>query len=387
MAERRPMFSSISEEEASMLRDIISSPRSSSTDGSMRPSTKMPAKVKPTRKRKRRKSAAQLNETPVQREQRLLKDRLRKQHSKERFQTEIDDLQQTVGVLEQQLVLAHHRKRAIVHDAAWKVRALDEKQRFAHAMQTRNTLFNEVVHLIEKAVLYKNMTWRQAEGEMIIDPKRDPWQMHTLASNPVQRAQHIRAIAQYQSQKLTPTLFSKFPRSATEDMINLVLDERGQDIAYMEVRKYAVFQADYRALANSIFNGLASTSGENRSVEFFGDDLVISSFPWGGVVRRLCLQRVVDGDRVFLMHRSILYDETLQHNVPEHVASWWVFERMPDTPSGLPMCTLRNYDQCSVATTPANSSKDYGLFMRRTVENEEWTNRYLAARFHCLMIK
>ncbi|EQC35814.1 hypothetical protein, variant [Saprolegnia diclina VS20] len=372
MAERRPMFSSISEEEASMLRDIISSPRSSSTDGSMRPSTKMPAKVKPTRKRKRRKSAAQLNETPVQREQRLLKDRLRKQHSKERFQTEIDDLQQTVGVLEQQLVLAHHRKRAIVHDAAWK---------------TRNTLFNEVVHLIEKAVLYKNMTWRQAEGEMIIDPKRDPWQMHTLASNPVQRAQHIRAIAQYQSQKLTPTLFSKFPRSATEDMINLVLDERGQDIAYMEVRKYAVFQADYRALANSIFNGLASTSGENRSVEFFGDDLVISSFPWGGVVRRLCLQRVVDGDRVFLMHRSILYDETLQHNVPEHVASWWVFERMPDTPSGLPMCTLRNYDQCSVATTPANSSKDYGLFMRRTVENEEWTNRYLAARFHCLMIK
>ncbi|OQR98621.1 hypothetical protein ACHHYP_08297 [Achlya hypogyna] len=372
------MASLMSEEEASMLREMISSPIANS---------KVPAKVKPTRKRRRRKTPAELNETPAQREKRLLKDRLRKQHSKERFQTEIDELQRTVTTLEHQIVVANDRKRASIHDAAWRARAMDEKARFQYAVQTRASLFAEVVHLIEKAVLYKNMTWRQAEGQMLIDPKRDPWQMHTLASNPVQRAQHIHAIAQYQVQKMTPNLYGKFPRSATEDMINLVLDECGQDIAFMEVRKFAVFQAHYRDLARTIFNGFASTAGEGREAEHFGSNLIISTFPWGGVIRRLCLQLVEDDDRVFLMHRSILFDETLAHSIAEHVVSYWVFEKMADTPSGLPMTTLRNYDQCSLQTTPATSSHDYAVFMRRVVENEEWTNRYLTSRFHCLMIK
>ncbi|OQS07935.1 hypothetical protein THRCLA_00075 [Thraustotheca clavata] len=328
----------------------------------------------PSRKRRRRKPPSLLNETQEEREKRLLKDRVRKQHSKQKMQSELEELQRTSDSLEQQLALVYRRQRLLDGSEVWKDKAMKEKQLLDRSMDIRKALFDEVVYLVEKAVLYKSMAWRNTEGQMIIDPNRDPWQMHTLSSNALQRAQHIQAIAQYQAQKLTPQVYSKFPTSATEDMINLVLDECGQDIEFLEVRKYAIFEANYIDVANSIYKGYTSVKKEGQEVEHFGDNIATFSFAWGGVTRRICLQRIIHHDRIFFLHRSIMHDETLSHSITEHVVSWWVFEPSPNSTSEAPLCIMKNYDQASLQTSPMISSHDYAVFLQRTVENEERMN-------------
>ncbi|KDO30150.1 hypothetical protein SPRG_05342 [Saprolegnia parasitica CBS 223.65] len=311
---------------------------------------------------------------------RLLKDRIRKQQSKEKFQTEIDELKQTAATLHETLSVAQaERKRKTSTVSEWKSNALVERGRVQEAIATRTSLFNQVVEQVEKAVLFKSLSWRRFEGDMIIDPKRDPWQLHTLSN--AYRDQHVLALAEFQREKVTPDLFSRFASSSSAGMFNLVLDDTNQHIAFLEQRKYGVIEGHYADIARTIYDAFSTTTGEGREANFYGKDLVLATFPWGGIRRRICMQLVHDGDRVFLMHRSILYDETLQHKIAEHVATWWCFEPMPDAPG---TCLLRGYSQVALDTPPSSASHEYAVFMKRSTENEVRVNHLLSSRFKCL---
>ncbi|OQR98603.1 hypothetical protein ACHHYP_08298 [Achlya hypogyna] len=383
----------ISAADAAMLYDIISSPgrgpkvhdertRSAYHHGSMMSLLSPLTKPVPAcSKRRRKKSLAQLNETAEQREERLLKDRVRKQQSKEKFQSEIDELKTTAEALS---VTLAERKRKASTVSQWKLAAQAEKDRCNDAMRTRTTLFNQVVHEIEKAVLFKSLNWRETEGDMIIDPKRDPWQLHTLSST--HHGDHVLALAEFQREKVTPALFAKFLDSASGGMFNIVLDAAGQDIAFLEQRKFGLIQGSPAEIAHTIYDAFSTTTGEGREVTpaaFYGKDLVLATFPWGGVRRRICMQLHRDGDRVFLMHRSILFDETLDHKIAEHVATWWCFEPVAEDPT---LCRLRGYSQVALETTPASASHDYAVFMKRSTENEVRVNNLLSSRFKCLAL-
>ncbi|EQC35816.1 hypothetical protein, variant 1 [Saprolegnia diclina VS20] len=386
----------ISAADAAMLYDIISSPTrgpkvhderqrfADATGAGLMMSLLSPmTKTAPTSaccKRRRKKSLAQLNETPSQREERLLKDRIRKQQSKEKFQSEIDELKQNATTLLETLSAAQaERKRKSSTMSECKSNALVERGRVQEAIATRTSLFNQVVEQVEKAVLFKSLSWRRYEGDMIIDPKRDPWQLHTLSN--MHRDQHVLALAEFQREKVTPDLFSRFASSSSVGMFNFVLDDTNQHIAFLEQRKYGVIEGHYADIARTIYDAFSTTTGEGREAHFYGKDVVLATFPWGGIRRRICMQLVNDGDRVFLMHRSILYDETLQHKIAEHVATWWCFEPMPNAPG---TCRLRGYSQVALDTPPSSASHDYAVFMKRSTENEVRVNHLLSSRFKCL---
>ncbi|EQC35817.1 hypothetical protein, variant 2 [Saprolegnia diclina VS20] len=271
----------ISAADAAMLYDIISSPTrgpkvhderqrfADATGAGLMMSLLSPmTKTAPTSaccKRRRKKSLAQLNETPSQREERLLKDRIRKQQSKEKFQSEIDELKQNATTLLETLSAAQaERKRKSSTMSECKSNALVERGRVQEAIATRTSLFNQVVEQVEKAVLFKSLSWRRYEGDMIIDPKRDPWQLHTLSN--MHRDQHVLALAEFQREKVTPDLFSRFASSSSVGMFNFVLDDTNQHIAFLEQRKYGVIEGHYADIARTIYDAFSTTTGEGREV-------------------------------------------------------------------------------------------------------------------------
>ncbi|ETV88694.1 hypothetical protein, variant [Aphanomyces astaci] len=230
-----------------------------------------------------------LREPPTSeyREKRRLQDRLRKRRSKEVAHLEAQALKDEVRQLEAQLKRMKAREPSSTNYLA-KVQALQAE--IARAYEEQHRLRHTLVHEVEKGIVYQSLSWQPSESEMVLDPRRDPWMMHSFPADPAAHDQALRGIMTQQLCKLTPELYSRLPMSAEGRPFSIVLDDVGQDIAFLEMRKYSLMRADSADVAHSIFRNYtfeapSSSSSSDTQVPALDDPnsshiLLVARYVW-----------------------------------------------------------------------------------------------------------
>ncbi|RQM10753.1 hypothetical protein B5M09_013385 [Aphanomyces astaci] len=311
-----------------------------------------------------------LREPPTSeyREKRRLQDRLRKRRSKEVAHLEAQALKDEVRQLEAQLKRMKAREPSSTNYLA-KVQALQAE--IARAYEEQHRLRHTLVHEVEKGIVYQSLSWQPSESEMVLDPRRDPWMMHSFPADPAAHDQALRGIMTQQLCKLTPELYSRLPMSAEGRPFSIVLDDVGQDIAFLEMRKYSLMRADSADVAHSIFRNYtfeapSSSSSSDTQVPALDDPNS----------RRILSIVSHTRDRVVLLLRSLHYDATTASYSPEVYVGWLVCENVP-MPDGSPLCALRGYTQVFLQTTPQHAAADYTAYMSRTTIKNALVNQVL----------
>ncbi|KAF0711827.1 Aste57867_5085 [Aphanomyces stellatus] len=308
---------------------------------------------------------------------RLRKDRLRKRRSKEKAQVELDALTREVARLEAHVEL-------LTTQGPSSARYLTLQSEIARAYDEQQRLRAQLIDDMDKAILYQIALWRHSDSHMILDPHRDPFMLHTFPTDASGHAHALRSIMDQQLGKLTPDLDARLPTSVDGGPFSIVLDDYGQDVAFLEMRKYGVMRASCFDVSRGIFDSnvveIAPDAGIQMST--FGRDLVLMTqrIRGGATIRRI-MSIARQEARVVLMYRSLHYDAQSSTYAPEVYAGWFVCEDIP-SPNG-PLCALRGYTQVQLRTSPQTATADYADYMNRSTRNNALLNEVLR-RFDAL---
>ncbi|EQC35812.1 hypothetical protein SDRG_06570 [Saprolegnia diclina VS20] len=317
------------------------------------------------------------------REERLRKDRLRKRLSKEKFQNELNHLHRTAIALEYQLS-AVQKKRLVDAEtnARWRQRAIEEKARLRDAYATGQALYRELVSQMEKAVIFKSICGPTSDTMMFLDPRRDPWSLHTLCKDPDQQEHTLRSIALYQSCKITPELFAKLP-GPRDGSYNLVLDETDQHVSYVELFKHGTFAAHHEDIARALHR-YCLTAHEGKQVRCVDGTLALTVFT--DKRRHYVVNLVRESDqRMILTHRTLIYDDVNGRMAHESIAGWWVCERLPSLDGHTPRSAMRCYAQACIDVNTELSVQAYTSYLVNAAKEDVGMNQALA-QFHILSL-
>ncbi|ETV88688.1 hypothetical protein, variant 1 [Aphanomyces astaci] len=207
------------------------------------------------------------------REERLLRDRVRKRQKKKRVQAEENDLKRQLSELENKLTVL--RGESIVR------RGLTDRRR----------LQSNLVFEFEKAMLYQGLvsTPRQ-NSAMILDPREDAYVFHTVSPDTTLPPAVLRPIMAQQLAKLSPWVMEQLSRSTADNgAFSFVMDDGGQDIAFLEMRKFLVMHTSVDAAARGLFDAM---TGEGSSLVRHGDN--DHHVGWERFVRQVCPHELAD---------------------------------------------------------------------------------------------
>ncbi|KAF0711826.1 Aste57867_5084 [Aphanomyces stellatus] len=294
------------------------------------------------------------------REARLLKDRLRKQRSKEKVQCEYEALVNEAHALEGQLACLQARQ-ASATDLAKKIELMRCRRR-------------QLEFAFEKAVLYRSLikSCTASDAAMLLNPRRDAWMFRPDATpiNP----DDCRLVMDEQFWKLGAIVHSQLPCAPT-DAFNLILDDAGDKISFLELRKFAPIESSTAAAAaRRLFDALTRVDVS----PLVGAASVSSTW----VHPTLCVNalRHADGStshHVVLLaaappaaiHRDAVVVLLRHLNARENVNSWFVFH---DVMTG--GCVLRSYTQVVLDAPPQHLSHVYTTFLARSTRSNEFMN-------------
>ncbi|KAF0775185.1 hypothetical protein AaE_001118 [Aphanomyces astaci] len=290
------------------------------------------------------------------REERLLRDRVRKRQKKKRVQAEENDLKRQLSELENKLTVL--RGESIVR------RGLTDRRR----------LQSNLVFEFEKAMLYQGLvsTPRQ-NSAMILDPREDAYVFHTVSPDTTLPPAVLRPIMAQQLAKLSPWVMEQLSRSTADNgAFSFVMDDGGQDIAFLEMRKFLVMHTSVDAAARGLFDAMTGEGsslvrhgGATTTTMLDGSDLFVKSVRTSSQTTHHLVQIVtLAPDRVVVMQRSLAQDE--------HVAGWFVFEASSPTTS-----VMQGYTQVSLQSTPQNAAQVYTAFMTRSTRSNAILNHLL----------
>ncbi|CAK4676298.1 hypothetical protein LEN26_018995 [Aphanomyces euteiches] len=320
---------------------------------------------------------------PSDREVRLQKDRLRKQKSKEKAVKELHELKRLAEELTGQLHSLQQRKRKAMSTEEvpidWKQAALVAKQHRIHGEAEYARLFNELLFAFEKGVLYRSLSWNRSESQMLLDHRCDPWVLHSLPANPSEHASALHRLSEHQLSKFTPEVYAKLPDSVSGSPFGIVLDECGQDIAFLEMFKYGLVRSHFRDVAESVYAEWLprdESKAGGRKMTFFDNNLVLSTStdPQGKKVQVVYHLRFFD-KRAIWTQRTIVFDQESGSVASRNVGGWIVFEDVSDA-QGV-KCAMRGYTQVFVDTPASTASHEYTKIMNGSTSTNAAINRIL----------
>ncbi|OQR98571.1 hypothetical protein ACHHYP_08296 [Achlya hypogyna] len=312
----------------------------------------------------------------VEREERLRKDRLRKRLSKEKFQKELNELHRTAVALEYQLATVQKRKRVNhTSEHQWYQHAASEKTRLDEAIAVRHELYQELVNQVEKAIIYRSICGPSSESMMLLDPRRDPWTLHTLSRNPLDQGHALRGLAMYQSSKITPELFAKLP-GPRHGCFNYVLDETDQYVSYVELFKHGTFAAHHEDVARALHR-YCLTAHRAKQVTNVDDTLALTVFTEKGRHYVVNIMRE-SADRTILTHRTLVFDDVHGRMASESIAGWWVFERLPSLDGTTPRSVMRCYAQACIDVQKELLVQAYASYLVASQKEDEDMNQVLS---------
>ncbi|OQS07934.1 hypothetical protein THRCLA_00076 [Thraustotheca clavata] len=308
------------------------------------------------------------------REERLRKDRLRKRLSKEKFQKELNELHRMSVALEYQLNNVKNRRN--IDSSKYKEYAEIEKARLQQAYCMNKALYQELILQMEKAVLLKSICPPASDFMMIIDPRRDPWALHTLSKNPQQQAQVLHNLAMYQWSKITPELYGKMPSSVNHPGYNIVLDDTGEHVSFAEMTKFGTFAASHEDVAHALHRYCLSASN-NKHVTPVDNSLALTVFL--DKQRHYVVNLIRESpDRMILTHRTLVYDDMQGQMAQESIAGWWVFERLPSSDNTIPMSVMRCFAQINIDVNKEMNVQAYTTHMINSGRENELMNQVLS---------
>ncbi|KAG9416879.1 hypothetical protein AC1031_001271 [Aphanomyces cochlioides] len=317
------------------------------------------------------------------REVKLQKDRLRKQKSKEKAVKELHELKRLAEELTGQLHSLQQRKRKAMSTEEvhidWKQAALDAKQHRIHGEAEFARLFNELLFAFEKGVLYRSLSWNRSEAQMLLDHRCDPWVLHSLPANPSEHVSALHRLSEHQLSKFTPEVYAKLPDSVSGSPFGIVLDEWGQDIAFLEMFKYGLVRSHFRDVAVSVFAEWLprdESKAGGRKMTFFDNNLVLttSTDPQGKKLQVLYHLRFFD-KRAIWTQRTIVFDQESGSVASRNAGGWIIFEDVSDA-QGV-KCAMRGYTQVFVDTPASTASHEYTKIMNGSTSTNAAMNRIL----------